>query len=402
MAATRDRTAHEFESVTACSNPFISPENVNETRRSQISFEDWMSQFNDVNGNSVQSCNSVELNTRAAAQPSLHLHQVKRETNPFKICDESTKRSDSGIESQLNQNENCTIYCTQCCPKNTQGEQFSQSLVETSDLQHINPFSDVQPSCYAESTPINANYHPVSHRRPVDSPFTPKMPPVQNINAQTPEQCAQCDSKLTKVHPKSGHTSSRSRSSSVGRRPRHVHYDISSDSEGENTAKRERIPTLRPGQFDGTGSWKEFLHRFEGCAEANHWSEKTMAVQLRFCLAGAAGAVIHKNPRSSRWSYARIVEEIEAAYGSSSEHAAAIGIELRQRVRKPGEPLHILRDDIYEKVSIVYADWPEAEQDRIGVEVFTNALGEAGVVQRLLEEHPRTLARAYELAHRYF
>ena len=32
---------------------------------------------------------------------------------------------------------------------------------------------------------------------------------------------------------------------------------------------RERIPTLRPGQFDGSGSWREFVHGFESCAEAN-------------------------------------------------------------------------------------------------------------------------------------
>ncbi|KAL0160918.1 hypothetical protein M9458_044643, partial [Cirrhinus mrigala] len=94
---------------------------------------------------------------------------------------------------------------------------------------------------------------------------------------------------------------------------------------------------------------------------------------------GAAGAVIHKNPRSSRWDYARIVEEVEAAYGPSSEHAAAIGIDLRQRVRK--------------------ADRSEKEQDSISVEVFTNAMGDADIVQRLLEEQPRILARANEIAH---
>ncbi|KAL7848367.1 hypothetical protein AOLI_G00230850 [Acnodon oligacanthus] len=76
------------------------------------------------------------------------------------------------------------------------------------------------------------------------------------------------------------------------------------------------------------------------------------------------------------------------------------GVELRQRVRKPSEPLHVLRDDIYEKVSIVYADGSEAEQDSIGVEVFTNTMDNAGMIQRLLEERPRTLARASDLAHR--
>ncbi|KAK3543319.1 hypothetical protein QTP70_016720 [Hemibagrus guttatus] len=191
-------------------------------------------------------------------------------------------------------------------------------------------------------------------------------------------------------------------SSEREKKSRQTFHDLSSDSGEEYGVHRERIPTLQPGQFDGSTSWREFLSRFEDCARANHWSERTMTVQMRFCLVGATGAVIHKNPRSGRWDYARIVEEVEAAYGPSSEHAAAIGIELRQRVRKADELLHVLRDDIYEKVSIVYAARSEREQDSISVEVFTNAMGDAEIVQWLLKERPCTLARTYEIAHRLY
>ncbi len=43
----------------------------------------------------------------------------------------------------------------------------------------------------------------------------------------------------------------------------------------------------------------------------------------------------------------------------------------------------------------------EREQEAISVETFTNALADAEMVQRLLEEQPRTLAGAYDIAHRY-
>jgi len=82
-------------------------------------------------------------------------------------------------------------------------------------------------------------------------------------------------------------------------------YDLSSDSGEKCSSPRERIYTLRPGQFDGSTSWSEFLNRFEDCDRANHWSERTMTVQMRFCLVGAAGSVINKNPRSGRWEMAR-------------------------------------------------------------------------------------------------
>lgn len=179
--------------------------------------------------------------------------------------------------------------------------------------------------------------------------------------------------------------------------PRH---HSASDSD-EDYDRRERVPTLLPGQYDGSTPWREFLHRFESCAEANHWSAKTMAIQLKFCLTGAAGAIVHRNPRSSRWDYRRLLEELKTAYGPSSDHAAAVAVELRQRLRKPGEALHVFRDDIYGKVTVAYGDWSEAEQDAIAVEVFTNGLGDAELVQRLLEKRPATLARAYEIAHSF-
>ena len=74
---------------------------------------------------------------------------------------------------------------------------------------------------------------------------------------------------------------------------------------------------------------------------------------------------------------------------------------MRQRVRGQNEALHLLRDDFYEKVSNVYADRTELEQDAISVEVFTNALADAEVVQKLLEKQPPALSRAYDIAHSY-
>ena len=74
----------------------------------------------------------------------------------------------------------------------------------------------------------------------------------------------------------------------------------------------ERIPMLRPDKFDGNGLWRDFLHQFESCVDANCWSKKTIqTIQLKFCLVGAVGSIVHKNPRSYQWKYKRIVEEME-------------------------------------------------------------------------------------------
>lgn len=315
----------------------------------------------------------------------------------------------SNSESKNNPFKQSFVPCPQSATVNG-------SKIPPQTMSKTNPFKSVVESeftydsgidtpCYIQSTPANLNYYPQAVYKDLTAkPMSQYMSPVNRLTHESgtvQHGVHEAENKTAYMNADESCFPEFIRPSLQGRKPRQACYDLSSDSGEECSTPRERIPTLRPGQFDGSMSWREFLNRFEDCARANHWSKRTMTVQMRFCLVGAAGAVIHKNPRSGRWDYVRIVGEMDAAYGPSSEHAAAIGIELRQRVRKAGEPLHVLRDDIYEKVSIVYADRSEREQDSISIEVFTNAMGDADIVQRLLEEHPRTLGRAYDIAHRY-
>lgn len=65
--------------------------------------------------------------------------------------------------------------------------------------------------------------------------------------------------------------------------PRHGHNVILSGRDNENATQ-----------------W------LESCAKHNHWPEKTVVVQLMFCLVGTARAVGHKNPRSAHWNYTQV------------------------------------------------------------------------------------------------
>ncbi|CAI5671880.1 unnamed protein product [Oreochromis niloticus] len=280
-------------------------------------------------------------------------------------------------------------------------------------FSRTNPFADAECRSYGREgdTGSSMNYYPartpqMNVHYPDSNPFSSahmdsfvhSTPAQFNAMLNTPMRCMPSSSLNEAISY--GQTTAQHKPRSKPGKTRCVPRQPPSDSE-EDGDPRERVPTLRPGQYDGTTLWKEFLHRFESCAEANYWSEKTMTTQLKFCLVGAAGAIIHRNPRSSKWDYRRLVDELETAYGPSSDHAAAVAVELRQQVRKPGETLHVFRDDIYGKVAFAYGDRAEIEQDSIAVEVFTNGLGDAEIVQKLLERHPATLACAYDIAHRH-
>lgn len=356
MADVRERTQvvkkYSHLNTSTLFNPVMSERIENNEKQTHIPSADWLN----------------EMDVQEA--------KTDNNTNPF-IC-RSTPWSQSVSMSRPT-----------CCYEPHISQQTARApnpFISGMENEHVHD-SGINTWCYTRSTPENFYFtHPMctdltAKRMLQDTPTLNRQPCKYDVctaqhnihedegNAvySSVDEC--CPSELTN-------------SRQHGRKPLWIFRDLSSDSGEECSDHRERIPTLRPGQFDGSTSWGEFLYRFEDCAKASHWSGRTMTVQMRFCLVGAAGAVIHKNPRSSRWDYARIVEEVEAAYGSSSEHAAAIGIELRQRVLRAGEPLHVLRDDIYEKV-IAYADRSEKEQDP------AKTAGRA------------TTYPGYEIAHRY-
>lgn len=147
------------------------------------------------------------------------------------------------------------------CPMNR------RCMYACSDMANISPMTHG----YNESTPVNANHprlSPVLLVRSVNvhhHNIKPRKMPlllmiIWMMSSATPDiKCME----------------------------RGVYTTISVLTDEEGSIRRERIP-------GGLSSWREFFHRFMTCAKANQWSAATMTVQLRFCLLGAAGAVVHK------------------------------------------------------------------------------------------------------------
>ncbi len=188
---------------------------------------------------------------------------------------------------------------------------------------------------------------------------------------------------------------SRPRSSAFCSSSRHQTYDFGSDEE-----VRERVPLLKPGQFDGKGSWPEFLQRFLICADTNRWSESSKARMLLNSLVGEAGAVVFRNPAVRTWSFDQIVDQVSDIFGPTKDHFLLQTERLERRKRRKGEALHVLRDDIIELVSYAYAGTSEDAMQAIAVEKFIRALDNPKIVHRLAELRPATIDAAYEAAKR--
>ena len=165
---------------------------------------------------------------------------------------------DSGIESQLSHNQNYSSWHERWSPKKAISGNVLQPTTEMLYTPCTNPFYSANHRLYAASTPVDAAYSHYPRRRPAALPSTPAMYPVYNHHAQSQDthQCIWRDALPTEGHEmyllwKRTVSPQASKIQFTLRQPRRVHYDISSDSENKYATQKERIPTLRPGQFDG-------------------------------------------------------------------------------------------------------------------------------------------------------
>lgn len=162
----------------------------------------------------------------------------------------------------------------------------------------------------------------------------------------------------------------------------------------------EKVPVLRPPEFNGKGSWTEFRYRFENVARSNRWSAETCCDQLRHCLVGEAGSVLIKNAASRYWDYQTLLEELGTVFGPQREHSFSWLRKLNNRERKKGESLYALRDDLCQLVDRAYPEMPPRQREGILVRHFTQALGNPHVIAKVLDQEPATIVEAYDIASR--
>ena len=163
-------------------------------------------------------------------------------------------------------------------------------------------------------------------------------------------------------------------------------------------SERERIPVLKVKDYDGKSSWTEFIRRFGAVAVANKWSYDTMGDQLKNCLVGEAGTIIHKIPESVYWGFNEVSAELSAAFGPSRDHQLLLQEKLERRRRKKGESLFSLRADIGELVEVAYPNHSLEGRRALTVDRFIRALDNPKVIHEVLKYRPRTLDEALNAA----
>lgn len=150
-------------------------------------------------------------------------------------------------------------------------------------------------------------------------------------------------------------------------------------------------------KYAGKSDWDAFRAQFELLAQACGWSDEQKALQLALCLTDDALSCLLLLDPSERANYKALVGALERRYGQCFR-SELLRSELHARLRRAGEPLRALANDIEALARRAYAHMPTPVQTELARDQFIRALSPSDLRVHTQLARPQTLTDALEYA----
>jgi len=161
-----------------------------------------------------------------------------------------------------------------------------------------------------------------------------------------------------------------------------------------NTSKKMQ---MKPGKFDGTGSFESFLTQFEVCARHNQWSAVDKIDFLRCALEKAATQLLWDYGSRTDVTYEELVDRLRQRYGAEGQ-SETFRTQLYYRRQRTDESMSDLLHDIRRLVVLAYPVPSSETTEIIARDAFLEALRDRELSLKVREREPRTLDEAYRIA----
>lgn len=151
---------------------------------------------------------------------------------------------------------------------------------------------------------------------------------------------------------------------------------------------------VRPREYSGDGSWRQYQGQFERAAKLNGWTEDRLDY-LWVSLTGEALAFVEGLPETQRSTYDQLCLALERRFGA--ERLAAVHkATLLGRRRQEGETMSALGQDVRRLVNCAYPEFPSTAKEEIAIERFLDAINCSETRLTIHQQHPKTLDEAIE------
>ena len=157
---------------------------------------------------------------------------------------------------------------------------------------------------------------------------------------------------------------------------------------------RAKMPT-----FEGKDEWDSFIRPFERLAHRSHWTHAQRLDRLHESLRGAAASFTYVQPLPVQEDYNLLCEQLQLRFGRKDPPSTARR-KLSER-RQGKESTEESAEEIRRLVARAYPDSSIDTQDELAAEAFLGGYRSSRIAYQVMNQEPKTLARALELVDAY-
>ena len=167
----------------------------------------------------------------------------------------------------------------------------------------------------------------------------------------------------------------------------------------DSSARHQDLPvkTKRPTQYDGRSSCRDYLVQFEMISKMNRWDNTTCALELATSLSGQALAMLTDIEPSQRQDYDTLVNALLTRFEPDNQ-SEVFRSQLKCRVRKQGEGLAELGQDVKRLVRKAYPEASNSLRDILAKDAFSDALNDYELERSIRFSHGTGLDEALRVA----
>jgi hypothetical protein len=147
---------------------------------------------------------------------------------------------------------------------------------------------------------------------------------------------------------------------------------VSARHSGHGNSPRYR----KPANYDGKTDWQDYFVQFEMVAELNQWDDRTKALELATNLRGVAQGVLSDLRPEHRMSYRHLVFALQSRFEPTNQ-SELYRAQIKNRIRKKGEALTELAQDVKRLVRLAYPESPSAVREHLARDCFIDSLNDS-------------------------
>ena len=165
------------------------------------------------------------------------------------------------------------------------------------------------------------------------------------------------------------------------------------------SAREPEPPRAKMPTFEGKDEWDSFIRPFERLAHRSHWTYAQRLDRLHESLRGAAASFTYVQPLPVQEDYDLLCEQLQLRFGRKDPPSTARR-KLSER-RQGKESTEEFAEEIRRLVARAYPDSSIETQDELAAEAFLGGYRSSRIAYQVMNQEPKTLARALELVDAY-